>query len=68
MSCAGELNVKTPNLDKLAASGVRFENAYCTNPVCVPSRYSLTTGYMPVMKLFMEENYMLSSLTIYGIQ
>ncbi len=56
MSCAGELNVKTPNLDKLAASGVRFENAYCANPVCVPSRYSLTTGYMPHVFGGLEHN------------
>ncbi len=56
MSCAGELNAKTPNLDKLAASGVRFENAYCANPVCVPSRYSLTTGYMPHVFGELEHN------------
>jgi len=47
MSCAGELHVNTPNLDKLAAGGVRFENAYCANPVCVPSRYSMISGHMP---------------------
>ncbi|RLB96863.1 MAG: arylsulfatase, partial [Deltaproteobacteria bacterium] len=35
MSCAGEEFVSTPNMDRLAASGVRFENAYCANPVCV---------------------------------
>ena len=34
----------TPNLDKLAAEGVVFENAYSTCPVCVPARYSLLTG------------------------
>ncbi len=47
MSCAGDSYVNTPNLDKLAASGIRFENAYCANPVCVPSRYSMLSGYMP---------------------
>lgn len=30
----------TPNLDELAQDGVSFENAYCQNPVCVPSRCS----------------------------
>ena len=36
--------VKTPNLDRLAASGIRFEQAICNNPMCVPSRYSMKTG------------------------
>jgi choline-sulfatase len=34
-------------MDRLAAQGVRFERAYCTNPVCVPSRFSQMTGRMP---------------------
>ncbi len=36
--------VKTPNLDRLAAAGVNFRNAYSGNPVCVPGRASLMTG------------------------
>lgn len=36
--------VKTPNLDEFARSATRFDDAYCTNPVCVPSRASLFTG------------------------
>jgi len=47
MSCAGNSYVNTPAMDGLAASGMRFERAYCTNPVCVPSRFSLMTGRMP---------------------
>lgn len=39
--------VKTPNLDKLAARGVWFDQAVCQNPQCVASRYSLTTGLYP---------------------
>ena len=34
----------TPNLDRLTQEGVSFENAYCQNPVCVPSRCSFMTG------------------------
>ena len=40
----GHPMVKTPNLDRLAARGTVFENAYCTSPVCTPSRMSLLTG------------------------
>jgi len=47
MSCAGNKYVNTPNMDRLAAAGVRFERSYCTNPVCVPSRVSIMTGKMP---------------------
>lgn len=47
MSCAGNEYLQTPAMDSLAASGVRFDRAYCTNPVCVPSRFSLMTGRMP---------------------
>lgn len=35
----------TPHLDRLAAEGVWFERAYCTNPICTPSRASLMTGH-----------------------
>lgn len=37
----------TPNLDELAADGVNFSNAYCQNPVCVPSRCSFLSGLYP---------------------
>ena len=47
MSCAGNFYVNTPAMDSLAAEGIRFTRAYCTNPVCVPSRFSLFTGRMP---------------------
>jgi len=47
MSCAGNPDLKTPAMDGLAANGVRFERAYCTNPICVPSRTSMMTGRMP---------------------
>lgn len=47
LSCTGNKYVQTPNLDKLAEHAVRFDNAYCTNPVCLPSRFSLFTGLYP---------------------
>ncbi|UCG56135.1 MAG: sulfatase-like hydrolase/transferase, partial [Phycisphaerales bacterium] len=47
MSCMGNKWLKTPAMDRLAASGIRFDRAYACNPVCVPSRFSLQTGLMP---------------------
>lgn len=44
LSVDGDPFAKTPNLDALARSGLRFNSAYCTNPVCTPSRASLLTG------------------------
>ena len=47
MSCTGNKWLETPAMDLLAGGGIRFEMAYCTNPVCVPSRTSMATGMMP---------------------
>ncbi len=44
IGCYGDTLIKTPNLDRLAASGVRFTQAYSGNTVCSPSRVSLFTG------------------------
>ena len=47
IGCYGSNLVKTPHLDKLAAMGVRFSNAYCQQPLCGPSRASIMTGLRP---------------------
>ena len=47
MSCMGAPDVRTPNLDSIAESGVRFTNWYSNSPVCSPSRASLLTGRYP---------------------
>ena len=43
----GHPDVLTPNLDRMAAQGVRFENAIAQNPICTPSRVSYLTGQYP---------------------
>ncbi len=47
LSCYGDPNVRTPHLDKLAAEGTLFKNAYITQAVCSPSRSSIFTGLYP---------------------
>jgi choline-sulfatase len=47
MTCAGNDEVPTPHIDRIAARGVRFANAYCPYPVCLASRSSLLTGLYP---------------------
>lgn len=47
LGCYGDKVVKTPNVDKLARQGVRFENAFCCSPSCTPARAGLLTGQDP---------------------
>jgi arylsulfatase A-like enzyme len=44
LSCYGATKIKTPNLDKLAAAGMRFTDAYAPSAVCTPTRYAMITG------------------------
>ncbi len=45
LSCYGDKTVETPEMDKLAYSGMRFDNAFTTSPVCSPSRSAMMTGF-----------------------
>lgn len=47
LHAAGNNDVITPNLDKLAENGTRFDNFFCVSPVCSPARASILTGTIP---------------------
>lgn len=47
LGCYGQKIIQTPHLDRLAADGLRFTQAYCGNAVCAPSRCCLMTGKHP---------------------
>ena len=55
MSCAGNSDIHTPNMDRLAAAGVLFRNAYCAAPLSGPSRAAMFTGYSPY-EIGMDKN------------
>ena len=44
LGCYGQTKIKTPNIDQLAADGMRFTQHYSGSPVCAPSRCTLLTG------------------------
>ena len=65
MGCAGHSVVQTPNLDALAARGLRFRNAYTPSPICVPARASFATG-LAVHKTRLWDNAMPYDGTVPG--
>ena len=46
-SCFGNEDAKTPNIDRLASEGIRFEQFYVNSPICSPSRVAISTGQYP---------------------
>ncbi|HJX91153.1 MAG TPA: sulfatase [Pyrinomonadaceae bacterium] len=58
----GNTIVKTPNLDKLASQGVRFDRAYAQYPLCNPSRSSLLTGKYPTQTSILDNEYYFRAL------
>lgn len=47
IGCSGNNELKTPTLDHIAESGMRFDNFFCVSPVCSPARASIYTGKIP---------------------
>src|SRR3954467_7264544 len=47
LGCYGNADIRTPNIDRLAAEGVRFTHALSSNPVCSPTRATFLTGLIP---------------------
>lgn len=57
LGCFGHPTVRTPNLDKMAAEGMKFTNFYSAAPVCTPSRAALLTGRLPVRSGMASDQY-----------
>lgn len=53
LGCYGESHIVSPNIDRLAAAGTRFDRSYCNIPVCGASRASLMTGLRPARNRFL---------------
>src|SRR4249920_3856831 len=47
LGCYGNKDIRTPNIDRLAANGMRFTRALSSNPVCSPKRATFLTGLIP---------------------
>lgn len=60
LGCYGNPQVRTPNIDRLAAEGVLFTESYVANPVCMPNRASLFTGTYPQAHGLLENGFTLS--------
>lgn len=57
LGCYGADFAQTPNIDRLAASGIRYTNAYSPSPICVPARAGLLTGISPLANRVIDNSH-----------
>lgn len=67
LGCYGSLNIRTPNLDRLAQQGLRFTDGYSSAPTCSPTRISLYTGRYPHRLLVGMEEPLVTRDELHGI-
>ena len=48
LGCFGSIDIRTPNIDRMAKEGIKFTEFYSASPICSPSRAALLTGRYPV--------------------
>lgn len=70
LGCYGNQDIRTPNIDRLAAEGMLFNRAMSTNPVCSPTRATYLTGLMPSqhgLHSFLDNKYMVGPEAYYTL-
>jgi hypothetical protein len=70
LGCYGNKDIRTPNIDRLAAGGMLFNRAMSSNPVCSPTRATFLTGLMPSqhgVHSFLDNKYMMGPEAYYSL-
>jgi arylsulfatase A-like enzyme len=70
LGCYGNQDIRTPNIDRLAAEGMQFNRAMSSNPVCSPTRATYLTGLMPSqhgLHSFLDNKYMVGPEAYYTL-
>ena len=71
LGCYGNKDIRTPNIDRLAAGGMQFNRAMSSNPVCSPTRATYLTGLMPSqhgVHSFLDNKYMMGPQAYYSLK
>ncbi len=71
LGCYGNPDIRTPNIDRMAAEGIRFTRALSSNPVCSPTRATFLTGLIPSqhgVHSFLDPKYMMGPEAYYTLE